>query len=274
MLRKILFCAAMLSLAAPWQTSSAAAAVPSGPYLLGAAPRESTALGRKIYDPLAAYLSKVLGRRVVYRPAGSWGVYQGLMQQSHYDLVIDGPQFTGWRIKKRGYTALVRISGPLRFALIVRRHSPMRTLDDLAGASACDPPPPGLVTLMLQSLFSPVTPPHIVPTHGPAQAFRYLLARRCAMSVVPMTLLKKLDPDGVRTRVIVEPAALPNFALSSGPRLSAAQREAVRAAMLSPAALGPLAQFRRHYMPHGHFVASGNARYLPEASLLDGLWGY
>jgi ABC-type phosphate/phosphonate transport system substrate-binding protein len=50
-------------------------------FVLSAAPREEDAESIRIYGPVAEYLSKVIGRPIVYKHPGTWGVYQGMMQK-------------------------------------------------------------------------------------------------------------------------------------------------------------------------------------------------
>ncbi len=61
--------------------SPEAAAMPASPasdagvITLSAPPRDSEEMGQKRFGPVAEYLSKILGRKVVYKHPGSWGVY-------------------------------------------------------------------------------------------------------------------------------------------------------------------------------------------------------
>jgi hypothetical protein len=134
---------------------------------LSAPPRDSEEEGRRRFEPLAEYLSKTLGKKVVYRHPGSWGVYQGAMQKGAYDLVFDGPHFNGWRMEKLDYSVLVKAPGDFSQVVVVRKDNTASDLKRLAGRKVCAHEPPNLGTLIMQGAFdNPARQPLIVVVHG------------------------------------------------------------------------------------------------------------
>ena len=112
----------LLSIAGPANAQDATT-LPTGdnadsPELVfSAPPRETPTIGNKRYQPIASYLSKVLGRKVVYKHPGTWGAYRTEMLQGDYDIVFDGPHFNSYRAEKMKYNILAKIPvAPVRLA--------------------------------------------------------------------------------------------------------------------------------------------------------------
>ena len=66
-------------------------------YVFAAPPRGSEQKETAVYGPIAAYLSKAIGKTVTYQYPGNWLSYQKNMQDDKYDIVFDGPHFIGRR---------------------------------------------------------------------------------------------------------------------------------------------------------------------------------
>ena len=84
--------------------------VAANEYIFSAPPRGSAEKETKVYKPIAAYLSKMLGKKIVYQHPGNWLSYQQNMQLGRYDLVFDGPHFVSWRILKTNHVQIGRAS--------------------------------------------------------------------------------------------------------------------------------------------------------------------
>lgn len=102
--------------------------------ILSAPPRENAAEGRKIFQPFAAKLSEILGRKVSYQHPHGWLSYQRDMRNGVYDLVFDGPHFASWRIEHLGHRAVVKLPGTLSFHLLTDKNfSDIQKSKDLIG---------------------------------------------------------------------------------------------------------------------------------------------
>lgn len=243
-------------------------------YILGAPPRGSDSEQRKVYDPIARYLSQAIGKPVVFKPAGSWGVYQGMMTQGYYDLVIDGPQFTGWRIQHLHYTVLARVGGHLTMGVIVREHSAAQKLSDLDGDTACVSAPPWLGALVLQSLFSAARQPYIVEVNGLHNIYRALIARQCKMAVLPMQFVQAQPNWAALVRAVYQYTSVPNIAMSAGPRISAADQAKIRQAVFAPQAAGPFRMFATTYMHGKPWRPATDQQYVMYGLLLQDQFGF
>lgn len=241
---------------------------------LSAPPRDSEEEGRRRFEPVAEYLSKAIGRKIVYRHPGTWGVYQGEMQKGTYDIVFDGPHFNGWRMDKLQHSVLVKAPGDFSQAVFVPKDSAIGGIKQLIGRTICAHAPPNLGTLVLQRAFdNPSRQPSIVVVEGYKNIYQALIDGKCKAAVLPTGLLKKLDEDGL-TRVVYQSGSMPNQAFSAGPRLSHAERARLSAALLAPDAEGPTAKIREAYTGGKAFVAASGAEYAGLGEYLKNEWGY
>lgn len=242
---------------------------------LSAPPRDSEEEGRRRFEPVAEYLSGVLGRKVVYRHPGSWGVYQGAMQKGAYDLVFDGPHFNGWRMEKLDYSVLVKVPGDFSQVVFVRKDSAATDIKQLTGRKICAHAPPNLGTLVVQGAFdNPARQPAIVVVDGYSHIYRALLDGKCEAAVLPKKHLEKFDHERGAMRVVLQSKPLPNQALSAGPRISAEDRARIATALLAPEAAAPTAKMREAYAGGKAFVPANNAEYAGLGEYLRNEWGY
>lgn len=244
--------------------------------VLSAPPRDTHVEGEQRFTPVAAYLSQVLGRKVVYRHSGTWGAYQAEMQKGSYDLVFDAPHFNGWRIERLGHNVLVKVPGDYTYTVFVRQdNTRIHDIKHLAGHRICAHAPPHLGTqVMLHQFDNPARQPAIIVTSGYDKVFESLLAGKCEAAVLSLKHLQKWDKDGTRTRVIFKNRALPQQALSAGPRLSAEEQDKVSAALLAPAAQQPLQALREAYGFGNGLVAARNDEYGGLGTYLRNEWGF
>lgn len=143
-------------------------AVFSAPLIFSAPPRESATAGMKMYGPIAAYLSKLLGVTVTYVHPGNWLKYQREMRTDKYDIVVDGPHFASWRIAHLGHEAIVKLPGKLQFMLLADKNNRnLGDADKLIGKKICGISPPHLSTLSILDRYrNPVRQPVIKGIKG------------------------------------------------------------------------------------------------------------
>jgi len=255
---------------------AAATAIPDGTLVFTAAPRESVAAGEEIYGPVAAYLSQVTGRNVVYRHPGNWLSYQTEMKKGSYDLVFDGPHFNGWRANRMKHNVLVRAPGNQSFVVVAKKgNDRVNENRDLAGRPLCGMSPPNLGSIMVLRTFdNPAREPVLVPSEGWQASFNGMVTGRCTAAIVPTTHLAKFDPNGTLTKVIYRGDAVPNQALSAGPRVSAEDQTKIALALTAPQARTATAKLREAFAVTGDLVPAVNADYVRTAGLLKDAYGY
>lgn len=239
-----------------------------------APPRESAADGELVYKPIADYLSKVTGKKVVYKHPPTWGVYRTEMLNDAYDIVFDGPHFVDYRIQKLGHNVLAKIPEPLQFAIIVPHGSSIDSAAALAGRTFCSQSPPNLGALVALSQYDdPARQPVLVPTKGWKNIYQNVLAGQCAGGVMAVANLRKFDKTGA-TKVVFQSKGLPNQAFSAGTRVSPADQAKIAAALTSADAAGPTAKLRARFNVGDRLVAANNAEYAGIGQLLRNEFGF
>lgn len=272
MIKKIV---AMAILLAPLTLQSTAIIAAEKPYIFSAPPRGVEATEQKVYEPIAKYLSKVLGKKVEYKYPGNWLNYQNQMQQGKYDLVFDGPHFIGWRMTKIGHQPLVKLPGDLAF--IVMAKSDSMKLDELAGLKVCGMAPPNLATLTLYKQFpNPMRQPQVKEVKSFALAYRDVMDQKCDAAVMRDKMYNKLSAkSGGNGKVIWSSNSVANQGFSAGPRFSARDKQKITNALLSADAQKPLANFFDRFSKNNKkLIKATAAEYAGLGSLLKDVWGF
>ncbi|MBI3575134.1 MAG: PhnD/SsuA/transferrin family substrate-binding protein [Gammaproteobacteria bacterium] len=239
-----------------------------------APPRETPEMGREIYQPIAEYLSRATGKNIVYRHQGTWGVYRTEMLKGGYDLVFDGPHFNSYRTQKLSHNILVKLPERHEFAVIVKKDQPFTAPTQMFGRTFCTHAPPQLGTLVLLSQFdNPSRQPVILSTDGWDKIYQGVMSGKCTGGVLPMANLRKFDKDG-QAKIIFKTAAMPNQALSAGPRVTAEDQAKIVGALLSPEGSVPTAKLRAAYKGGNSFAPATNSEYVGLAEYLRSEWGY
>jgi ABC-type phosphate/phosphonate transport system substrate-binding protein len=262
---------------APQNTAPAMRLTENDELVMSAAPREESADADSIYGPVAEYLSTVLGKKVIFKHAGNWGVYQGLMQKGAYDIVFDGPHFNSWRVDRVQHNVLVKVPGDHVFVVLVKKdNDKIRELKQLAGRTICAHAPPNLGTLTAINEFdNPARQPIIVNIDGWKNIYAGMLANKCVAAVLPLKTLEQLEKDTGRvTKIVFRGATLPDNALSAGPRLSAQDQEKITRALLSPEGEKATAKLREKYAAGKLFTAANNKEFAGLDTYLKNEWGY
>lgn len=244
--------------------------------VLTAPPRESAEDGQLTYGPIAEYLSKVTGKRIVYRHPGTWGVYRTEMLNSAYDIVFDGGHFVGYRALKLNHNVAAKMPNPQQFAIIVRKDDKATSAADLVGDTFCSPPPPNQGALIALSQFSnPSKQPVVVPITGNfwPSVYEGVVSGRCRGGVLVVGILQKLDKDNA-TKVVYQSPEQPNQAFTVGPRISAEDQAKIATALTSADAAAATEKLRTRFKVGERFVAANNAEYVGLAELLRNEWGF
>jgi hypothetical protein len=245
--------------------------------VMSAAPREEAADAETLYGPVAEYLSQVTGKKIVFRHAGNWGIYQGLMQKGAYDIVFDGPHFNSWRVDHSQHNVLLKVPGDHVFVVLVKKDDQrIRELKQLAGRSICGHAPPNLGTLTVLNEFSnPARQPIIVNIDGWKNIYQGLLGGKCVAAAIPLKNLEQFEKQGGRqARIIFRGATLPDNALSAGPRVTPAEQEKIARALLTPEGEKATARLREKYAQGKPFINTQNREFAGLGTYLRNEWGY
>lgn len=218
--------------------------------VFGAPPRESCARESEVYQPLVEHLSKITGKPVVFQCADNWLTYSKNMVSGAYDIVFDGPAFTGWRVERLQHVPLVRLPEDFVFVVIAKAdNDKVKETKDLAGRLVCAHAPPNLGTLTLLSQFdNPARQPGIVETRGWDNAMKGLAENKCAGTVVPLKNLSKYDAGEKKSfKVLYRHTAMPNQAISVGPRIPADMQAKILQGLMSAEGKNATSRLRAVY---------------------------
>ena len=195
--------------------------------------REAT---KKAYQPLAEYIAKSAGKSVelktAYDYADFWLAMKGGKQ---YNLVLDAPFYTDWRIKNQGYIPLVKVPGVVSYSLVSLSSSGFLEPNELVGkriASLIPPAPGGLV---MAKMFPVATrQPYIIPVRSSEQALELLLARKAEAAMVPTPLAAQAMGQGKEIDTVATSDQTPHIPLSAAPSIDAATRDKIKRAFPAP----------------------------------------
>lgn len=214
---------------APTANPAHEVAAASSDLTLGATPDEGDVAGA---GELAAYLSRALGRRVVYAPTNNWLTYSKDMTQGRYDLVLDSAHLTAWRTERLQHAPLVKSADSSAFVLVAHANDTVtRDLAALRGRAICAPPAPNLGALAIMAQFpNPARQPHIVPVADWDAAHQGLVTGKCTAAILPARTVQSYRDVGA---VLYRTRNFPGVALSAGPRVNGVLQAKIVAALTS-----------------------------------------
>ena len=237
-------------------TDAHAAAHPSNPdsvkpgntLILSAPPRGTLADETLNYQPVADFLSRIVGKKVVYQHSDNWLSYTSDMTKDKFDFVFDGPHFNSWRMEKQNHTPLVKLPEDFIFVVIVKTdNTAVQNMKKLAGQRICAHAPPNLGTLtMLKQFDNPSRQPLIIEVQGWDKSYNSLMAGKCVATVIPVKIKEKMDKSNL-TRILYTSQALPNQAISAGPRIAPEIQAKLKQAFLSEEGKAATAKLRSAY---------------------------
>jgi ABC-type phosphate/phosphonate transport system substrate-binding protein len=206
--------------------------------VLGTQPRGSYDNIAPSFEQVAAYLSKEIGEKVVYRHSREWISYAKDLREDKYDIVFDEAHFVAWRIANKKHT-LVAAAVPEaseKHAVIVKRgDSKLYHVGQLAGRTVCGMGPPNLATLSLLAQFpNPLRVPLIVMVDSYDSAYRGVTGGKCMAAVMSDLAFERLNKPAGNAKVILTGERLmPGDAFTVGSRVRAETRGKILQALLS-----------------------------------------
>jgi len=236
-------------------------------------PRETKQAGNKFYQPLAKYLSMVLGEEVTYKHPSSWLYYQRSIKRDEYDIVFDGPHLASWRMKHYDHKPVMMLPGSLVFYFIARNdNSYVNNTKDLAAKKVCVLPPPNLNALvLLEVLEGPAREPIIKGIKGGLKAVvKNLISEKCVGAVVPAGFYNKKLSDVQRSqlKIIHKSAPLPNQIITLSKRVSLIQVQQIINALSTEDGLKIINGFGKRF--GGGFIPAVGEKYIGASHLLEG----
>jgi ABC-type phosphate/phosphonate transport system substrate-binding protein len=196
------------------------------------------------------------------------------MLRGDSDIVFDGPHFNSYRAEKLNHNVLVKIPAEFEFVVVTRKGEAYENVQQMAGRTFCTHAPPNLATLVLLDQFSnPARQPRLLDTQGWEKIYEGVNSGRCVGAVLPSGIFKKLD-SRQDMKVVFRSRAMPNQAISAGPRVSPEDQAKIAAALTAPEAAAPTAKLRAAFKAGDSFALTSNREYAGLTQLLQGEWGY
>ncbi len=197
--------------------------------IFSAPPRGSEVEERAIYEPFAQAMSEWLGTKVVYEYPRDFTTYSFHMRKGYYDIQFDGPHFASWRVANINHQLLVNLPENLVFFVVAPvANTKITNLDSLVAKKVCGQAPPQLGTLFLMTQYNnPVREP-ILETiaGGEANVYESLKNKKCDVAILSdNTYLKMSDAERAKYKTLYSSRPVPNNALTTGPRVTAEQRQ-------------------------------------------------
>lgn len=233
---------------------------------LGLSPQQAA----QAYEPLVNYLAEATGKDIRLETSVNILAHWQLMRREAYDIVIDAPAFTAYRVVKMGYTVVAKLPDVLSFTLA--SHVDFGILDptELIGRRVASQPSPALGALGLVNLFpDSVRQPHIVPVDTHVDAAQLAVDKRAVGAMLPTSLVANF-PDLVPVYTTDQ---LPAPGISVSSRVSPELRERIRQALLN-AQNSSTGRAMLEALNVPYLEEADNDTYQGIETMLEGVWGY
>ncbi len=193
-------------------------------------PREERTF--RSYQPLAQYIETLTGRPCTIQIPPNFPAYWSVLHRNSYDIALDGPHFTDYRLNKFGFSAIAKVPDSASYSLITRDTARIVDPAQLVGRRIASL---GLLSggsTRLNAMFpNPARQPVLIEVRSSEEAINFLLAKRVEAAFLPTAVVsQKLQRGGLTVMLTTEPMA--RLVLSTSPRLSAEMKEKIRDGLL------------------------------------------
>ena len=237
--------------------------------------RRESGQANAVYKPIADFLTKVIGEKVVYKNSDNWLSYQSGDAQGDLRHRVRRAGLRRLAHAKLGHLPLVKLPGNLSFVTVVKSDNTKITeLKDLAGRTICGFAPPNLATLTVMYQFdNPSRQPAFLETSSFADAYQGVLSGKCVAGVLQVKMWEELDKEKNATRVVFHSKPVPNQAFTVGPKIAPGMRIELIEALLSEEGKIATRKLRDGFKGQD-FVVAQAAEYEDLGVLLRGVWGF
>ncbi|MGM0594880.1 MAG: phosphate/phosphite/phosphonate ABC transporter substrate-binding protein [Pseudomonadota bacterium] len=265
-----------MSLKKPWRFAltliifGLAASATAREYTIAIHPVLPEAETRQRYQPLVQYLSQTTDERFRIVTNSNFLTHWQTTKRGEYDLIIDGPQFTGYRLEKLDYTIVVKFPNVVSYTLVTGEDEFIMEANELIGKRIATTPSPALGALRLQQLFpNPLRQPLILETDNSDAAAQRVLEGEAHAAIIPAPMVGTYS--GLIT--VRNTAQVPAPAISASPDVESDTVEKLRNALLN-AHKSEAGRTALEAINIEGFESSDGSEYRPHAELLKGMWQY
>lgn len=255
---------------------SPALAVPADQELvLAVQPILSEAKTRQAFQPLAQYISKVIGKKISIVTVPNFMSYWSKMVGGQKNILyLDAAHFTAYRVRKQGYEVLAKIPDSVSYSLVVRDADMVFDPSELTAKRIATLGSPSIGATRLDSMFpNPSRQPIIVEVENSQQGISMLLDNKVFAAIIPTPIVSQAMVNGVAISVVTTTEPIPHIALSASPDIDKAIVEKIRRAIIS-AQKKPDGKAMLKKIGFVKFNPANAAIYAGQDNILKAYWGY
>lgn len=222
----------LLALLLGFAASAMVQSAQQAPLEIGVFPYLSTRALLGTYQPLQQYLEQVLHRPVNLVTAPDMRAFAERTQEGAYTYVVTAPHFARLAQLEAGYRPLLRATRNLAGALLVRKNSDIRNIEDLRGKRVATPDSWTIISVLGLDLFrrNGLVPGKDVtiqalPTHNSAVVS--LQNGAVDAAVVSLTaFIQMTQEQRAGLRILTQTREVPHVMYLANAKVSAAEAEA------------------------------------------------
>lgn len=224
----------------------------------------------RVYLPLLRHLQEATGHRFKLVNNKNLFAHWNAFQREEYDLILDGPHFTDFRIQRRDYQVLVKFPDVVSYSLVT--HSELFVFEpaELIAKHIATTPSPALGALWLYKFYpNTLRQPILVATEDALSAAEMLNRVEVDAAIIPTALVGRFP--GFNTVTATDQVPAP--AISASPKLAPEIREKIKQVLLDLPSSEKGKKVLQTLNTEG-FVETSAKEYAGQSSLLEGMWGY
>lgn len=231
-----------------WLWVPAFAAEPP-PLQMGVLPYLSSERLFEYFLPMKDYLEVQLKRRIVMSTAPDFKTYVQRAARGDYDIYQTAPHFALLAEVEQGYRRVSRLTRDLNGDVVVRRDNPVQRPEDLRGRTVITPDALAITSMLGEELLrdrglTPGRDYRLVRTSSHNNAIMTVYRGGADAAFSAVEVIEKLAPEVRRElRILTKTRRVPHMMVMAHPRLSPAEYEHLRLALLAFTRDGPGRKF-------------------------------
>jgi len=193
----------------------------------------------KVFSPMAADLSKIIGKPIIFRTSSTYHKFMQQLDQQVFDIAFVQP-FDYIRVAdKYGYRPLATREEKLSAIIVTKKDSPLKSIDDLKNKTIALPPKVAAVSLLVKN--------HAINHHMKPGKDITLTHHRSHISCMQQVLIGSADACGTAApalrffqhkmktelKIISESKAIPHTLFVIHPRVPEEKRDLLRKRLLN-----------------------------------------
>lgn len=208
-------------------------------YVMGVFPHLPARTLEKVYAPIAADLSRAIGKKVKFRTTTTYKKFMKNVNAEIFDIAMMQPFDYTMAADQYGYLPLVARDEPLATIVIVSNHSPINELSQLQGKKIALPPASAAVSRLLiihlkKMGINPAKNVSISHYRSHASCMKQVVigaVDACGTAAPPMRLFSHRSK--VKFKIIATTQIIPHALFTVHPRISNKDRQILSNTMLS-----------------------------------------